>query len=241
MRKVPVAPPSKRRRMLAASSDWIATDSPSALRSNVAPASRGRIRRGDERAQVGHHLRDTQPADVLDGIEPVRADVGDRARASAGLRLDAPVVVALLQQPVLQVRAEHEPQVAELAVACLVARLAHHRVPAIGEGDRSVATGIGGPTAQVFRLGRVECQWLLHHHVLARLERPTTEIRVGRVGGADVHDVDRRIGQQLVGRADVVDPEPFRHRRRRAPRSSRPSRPRRRGRCAAPRRRDAGR
>ena len=61
-------------------------------------------------------------ADVLAGhegheVQPVRADVADRAERAAALGLQAPVPVAVEEQPVLEVAARHQAHLAEPAVA----------------------------------------------------------------------------------------------------------------------------
>ena len=55
-------------------------------------------------------------------VEPVRADVGDRAELAALLRVEAPVPVGVLEQPVLDVAAVDVEDTAELAAEDALAR-----------------------------------------------------------------------------------------------------------------------
>ena len=63
---------------------------------------------GDERGQVGHHRHDRLAGDEGHQVEPVRADVADRAQRAALVRLEPPVPVGLVEQPVLEVVAGDE-------------------------------------------------------------------------------------------------------------------------------------
>ena len=53
-------------------------------------------------------------------------------------------------------------------------------------------------SAMLARLGGVQCQRLLHQHVLARLERQPGAGEVRGVRGGDVDDVDVRVGDELL-------------------------------------------
>ena len=75
----------------------------------------------DERRQVGHHLDDVQAGDEARQVEPVRADVADGAERAATLGLEPPVPVGLEQQPVLEVAAGDQADVAEPAVRTTLA------------------------------------------------------------------------------------------------------------------------
>ncbi len=63
-------------------------------------------------------------------VEPVRADVADRPQRAAALRLEAPVPVALEEQPVLEVAAGHQPDVADVARRDDLVRVLVERVEA---------------------------------------------------------------------------------------------------------------
>ena len=84
---------------------------------------------------------DPLAGDELDQVAPVRADVGERPRGAAELGLDAPVVVGRREQPVLEVAAVQQPQLAERAGAGARAGLAHGRVVAVDERHRRDAAG----------------------------------------------------------------------------------------------------
>ena len=58
-----------------------------------------------ERLKIGTERGHTHSSDVLRHIKPVRANVGHAARRAAGLCLNTPVPVRVIEQPVLGVRA----------------------------------------------------------------------------------------------------------------------------------------
>ena len=74
--------------------------------------------------EVAEHARDPLARHERDEVEPVRADVGDRAQRAALLGVEPPVPVGVLQQPVLDVAAVDVEHAAELAAAHPVARRA---------------------------------------------------------------------------------------------------------------------
>ena len=80
-------------------------------------AASARWRGRDERREVGHHRGDRLAGHERHEVEPVRADVADRPEGAALVRLQPPVPVGLEEQPVLEVAAGHEPDVAEAAGA----------------------------------------------------------------------------------------------------------------------------
>ena len=145
---------------------------------------------GDRGQRARAQARDAVPGDELGEVAPVRADVGERARRAAEVGLDAPVVVLGPQQPVLQVRAVHEPHRASLPAAHALARLADRRVVAVHERDASRTR----PLAAASSVSRcapadVDRQRLLADHVLAGRQRRLGERQVKVVRRADVHDV----------------------------------------------------
>src|SRR5262249_44308663 len=71
--------------------------------------------RADHRRQLGEHRDDALADDVLDEIAPVRPDVAHRGARTALVRLEPPREIGRLQQPVLQVGAVDEVDVADLA------------------------------------------------------------------------------------------------------------------------------
>ena len=76
----------------------------------------GRLASGaDEGGQVGHDLDDALTGHEGHQVEPVRADVADRAERAAAVGLEPPVPVALEQEPVLEVATGDQPDIADLA------------------------------------------------------------------------------------------------------------------------------
>ena len=91
------------------------------------------------------HRRQTVAGDELDEVAPVRADVGEGPRRAGQLGVDAPVVVLVGRQPVLQVAPVGEAH-GERTVGDPGPRLADHRVEAVderhrGDGARPVGGG----------------------------------------------------------------------------------------------------
>ncbi len=85
-----------------------ATVSPARGRRRTSRPGRPALAHGDDRGEVGHHRLDAAAGDELQQVDPVRADVADRAQLAALGRVQAPVPVGVEQQPVLQVAAGDE-------------------------------------------------------------------------------------------------------------------------------------
>ena len=120
----------------------------------------------------------------------MRSDVGERARRAAEVGLDAPVVVLRPQQPVLQVRAVHEPHSASLPTVHAHTRFSHDWVVAVDERDGRDAVGRGRQLGQPLRAGRVDGQRFLADDVLSGRQRGLGDGQVQVIRRADVHDVD---------------------------------------------------
>ena len=88
-----------------------------ALRGECLDRSRRLAPSSDECRQVGHHRDDPLAGQEGREVHPVRADVGHGAQLAAQLGLEPPVPVRVEQQPVLEVVAGDEPDVAEPALA----------------------------------------------------------------------------------------------------------------------------
>jgi hypothetical protein len=131
----------------------------------------------------------------------VRADVGERTGRAAQLGVDAPVRVAGAEQPVLEVGPVQQVERAGLAAADALPRFANGRVVAIDERYACKQTGARRGVHESFRSRDVR-QRLLAHDVLAGCEGSLGEWVVKVVGRADVHDVDVRIANQLLGRVE---------------------------------------
>ena len=69
----------------------------------------------DSRHELRAHGGEPVAGHELDQIAPVRADVGEGTGWPSEGRVDAPIVVLLRRQPVLQIGAVDEPQRAEAA------------------------------------------------------------------------------------------------------------------------------
>ena len=109
--KLPFAPLSNRSSTDARSSTLMSTSSTPSSPPATANASReplGFLRFGMTVVMSPSTCGDAQPADVLREIAPVRADVAERGRRAALVRLEPPGVIGVLQQPVLQVVADDE-------------------------------------------------------------------------------------------------------------------------------------
>ena len=121
----------------------------------------------------------------------MRADVADRPQRAAALGLEPPVPVGVEQQPVLEVAAGDEPDVAEPAVGDELADVLVERVEADVEVDRvDEAAPRGQPRRARATLGRGHRQRLLADDVLAGGEDRLRLREVEVVGRGDVDDVD---------------------------------------------------
>ena len=244
-RTMPLAPLSKRISTEARSSTLMSTSS--TLSSAPAAANASREPSGFLRCLItvvmsAEHLDDAQAADVLGQVAPVRADVAERRRRAALLRLEAPRVVGVLEQPVLQVLAVHERRRADVAAGDGEPRLLDERVAAVVEGDGVDDAGLDGEVAQRLRLGRGHRQRLVRDDVLALGDRRGVDRIVQRVGRAVVDDLRRR-GRRAAPRS-CRRPSGCRARPPSSaptPRCCRPPPRRRRSRAAAPRPHDADR
>ena len=84
----------------------------------------------DRGGEIGEDLHDPRAGHELGQVHPVRADVAHGAQLSRALRLQAPVPVRRLREPVLQVAAVDVPDVADVARADPLARFLDERVEA---------------------------------------------------------------------------------------------------------------
>lgn len=102
------------------------------------------------------------------------------------------------RQPILEVSAVNQAQPAEASVTDQVAGSTDHRVAAVGQRDRRMATRPAGDLDEGFRAGSVGRDRLLDDDVLARLQGGACQLDVGVVRRADMHDVDGRIAQSYL-------------------------------------------
>jgi hypothetical protein len=129
----------------------------------------GRPLRHDDRSQS------RQPRQPLTGgefhqVAPVRADVGEGARAPTGLGVHTPVSRTGCQHPVLQVASVQGVPHAELPGGPACAQFLHDRVVAVDERYRRDQSGPGGQRLQLLRLRGRDRDRLLAHHMPARLQ-----------------------------------------------------------------------
>ncbi len=128
----------------------------------------------------------------------MRPDVADRPERAAAVRLEAPVPVALEQQPVLEVASGHEPDVAEAAVRDELASVLVERVVADVEVRRVDEATRRGEVDEFRRFRGRHRQRLLAHDVLAGREDVAALADVQVVRGGDVDDVDGVVRQQVL-------------------------------------------
>ena len=191
------------------------------------PRPTGRCRTGRAVARSANTASIRLPGHPLREVHPVRADVGDRAQRAALLRLEAPVPVGRIEQPVLQVAAVDVPDVAQRADAHERPRLVDHRVEAKVEVRAVDEPAPLGELEQLGRLRRGRRERLLANDVLAGRQGIAYLAVMEMVRGRHVDDVDPLVGEQRLV-ALVRRGEPLRLRslggRRTTPTTSTPSR-----------------
>ena len=181
---------------------------------------------GDRGQHARAQARDAVAGDELGQVAPVRADVGERARGAAEVRVDAPVVVLgrAAASPAGRCRGSGGPA-PRGARADALARLAR-RSGSSGRrtGRPRTRPALGGRVGQrAARRARSSASGFSQMTCLPAAQRGLGERQVQVVGRADVHDVD------VVGRRRA--PRSCRRRARR--RSRRPRRSARAGEEAA--------
>src|SRR2546428_452055 len=117
-------------------------------------------------ADLGDHGFDPPPADPLGEVEPMDADVGDRARHAAARGIEAPVRVPLEQQPVLEVGAAHQVRPAELPRGHASGELRDQRQEAVVLADDGEDAGGARQVGELVGAGNVERQRLLADDLL---------------------------------------------------------------------------
>jgi hypothetical protein len=153
----------------------------------------------DERRQVGHHRLHVLAGDIGHEIEPVRADVAHGAERPAAIGLEPPVPVALEEQPILEVAAGDEPDLAQAAVGDQRSCVLVQRVEADVEVRRVDETRLGGQGDQPCRLVGGHREWLLADDMLAR---PQRGLRLAEVEVVRRRDVD---GGHAVVREELLE------------------------------------
>ena len=97
-------------------------------------------------------MGDPQTGDVLRQVAPVRSDVGNRRRRAALFRIEAPRIVRVLEEPVLQVVPVQKVRRADVAAGDRESRLLHQRVTAVVERHRRNDARALGLVDQTFGL-----------------------------------------------------------------------------------------
>ena len=162
----------------------------------------------DECREVGHDRGHPLAGEERHQVEPVRADVADRPQRAALVGLEPPVPVRLEEQPVLEVVAGHQPDVAEAARGDELAHVLVQRIEADVEVDRVDEAAPGGELDELCRIGRRHRQRLLADDVPPGLEDLARLRHVEVVGRGDVDDLDRRVVEQGLERGvGAVDAE----------------------------------
>ena len=178
--------------------------------------ARRTVPRRVEGPEVSEHALRLGAEDERHRVDPMGADVADRAELAALAGEQAPVVVGVLEQPVLEEVALHMDDPPEIAALDQRAHLQHRGEEAAhvvhGE-DRAARARLAHRRDDLGRLLRGHAQRLLADHVLAGLERVERLLDVDLVGRGDVDDVHVRRSDHravVVIAVDRGDPPPVR-------------------------------
>lgn len=141
--------------------------------------------------KVGANGFDFEAGDGVGEIEPMRADVGNRAEFAAFFGEDAPIVIVTEEKPVLDVAPDNGENIAEVAAFDELAGFKAEGIKADVVVDGGGAPGFAGKLDQLCRLGGVHGQGFLAKHMLAGEEGARGHFVVKAVGGRDVDRLDR--------------------------------------------------
>ena len=128
------------------------------------------------------------------------ADIGEGPRWAAACGVDAPVLVAGAEQPVLQISGVNGQQSPGLTLAEPGAGFPHHRVVAVDERNGPKQTSLGGAGQHGTRSSRIRGQGLLTDDVRSRIQRLQGLCGVDIVGSADVDRIEGAT-KKFVGRS----------------------------------------
>lgn len=130
----------------------------------------------------------------------MRADIADRPKGPTSFRLEAPVPVAVEEQPVLEIATGHEANLAQTTRDDQFVGMLVERVIADVEVRGVDHAAIGRELDQCRRLAGRHRQRLLADEVPAGGQdlRRLDDVEIVRRG--DVDDIDGRIGQQVIER-----------------------------------------
>ncbi len=124
-----------------------------------------------KRRQVGEDGPNGRPRDVLSQIHPVRADVGDGPKIGRSARLDSPVVILGIEQPVLHVRPGDGEQAAQITAQHALADFAAERiVPHVVIDRRDLAWPRAGQSHELSGFAGGSGERFLANHVAAGFE-----------------------------------------------------------------------
>ena len=156
------------------------------------------VAHGHERREVGAHRGHVLAGDERHQVDPVRADVADRAQAAAHRRVEPPVPVGVQEQPVLQVAAADQVDVAQRPGAHPGRGLLDLRVEADVEVHGVHEPGALGERHELGGLARVHAERLLADDVLAGLQHRLDLRVVEVVGRREVDDVHARVREHRL-------------------------------------------
>jgi hypothetical protein len=149
-------------------------------------------------AEIGEDLGDVVAENEVHRVEPVRADVGERTQLAAFLRQQPPVVVGVVEQPVLEVAAVDVDDPPELTLGDHCPQRLQRRVEPQVVVDGKHPLGRLHRGHQSRRLLAGHRQRLLADDMLARRQRRERMLRVQPVGRGDMNDVDLGMRDQLL-------------------------------------------
>ena len=153
---------------------------------NVSTSPFGRWRIGWTVVRSAQTASTSRPVIDVDQVQPVGADVGHGPQLAALLGQDAPVVVGVVEQPVLDVAAADGEDVAQRRRGGPCSRASQaERIEAdvvVHAGGQPVLAGPASTSSADSR--GVHGQRLLAQHVLAGLERPAGHLEVQALGVA---------------------------------------------------------
>ena len=154
----------------------------------------------NDRGQIGQHGFDPQAGHERREIEPVGTDVGDGAQRAPIFRLEPPVPVRVVEQPILEVAAGHESNVADTAATDQLRYVLIYGVEADVEVDGVDEAARRCELDQLGRLRRGQRKRLLADDIPAGREDLLGLGIVQIVGRRDVDHANAVIAQEVVER-----------------------------------------
>src|SRR5947209_4100329 len=127
----------------------------------------------------------------------MRSDIRHATRRPGSLRLDPPVPVSVVEQPILGIRALHDQNLTQLAGLTNRSHLLHHRVVAQVVTNAVAQSLTFGERDKFFGFGNSGGQGLFAQHVLAGKERMLRHGKMLRIGCADVDRMNGRVAEHF--------------------------------------------